>query len=184
VLFGTSFARLNGMRSSDWLGVTAAQALRFFFETLRDVSESPRPATEELLYNASVLAHFATTSTVTADFPAAPADLMTVFDLFVLDRSRHDDPEIMEAAAAQCLLLTGFFHDQMKGRYNVDWYATLGTAFFAQAAQHNSNRARMMETMASRFEFWRRQQRRLAHELRDLPRLVTGAPDADPPYLM
>lgn len=161
------------MSSRSWLPVTTEQALRFFFETLRDVSEATRPPTDELLYNASVLAHFATTSTASPEFPAAPADLMTVFDLFVLDRSRHDDPEIMEVAAAQCLLLTGFFHDQMKRRYNVDWYATLGIAFFAQAARRQTRRAQMMERMSSRFEFWRRQQRRLAHELRDA-RLALG----------
>jgi hypothetical protein len=164
------------MDSGDWLAVTTSQALRFFYENLRDVSEESQPPTNELLYNASVLAHFATTSTQSqTDFPAGPVDLGLIRDLFVLDRSQHDDPDIMEAAAAQCLLLTGFFHDQMRRRYNVAWYATLGTAFFAHAAERRADRsrARMMETMASRFEFWRRQQRRLAHELRDLPHLIT-----------
>ncbi|MEO8480812.1 MAG: hypothetical protein ABI634_01295 [Acidobacteriota bacterium] len=163
------------MDSGDWLPVTTGQTLRFFFETLKDVSEDSRPPTDELLYNASVLAHFATTSTASqADFPACPTGLSTIFDLFVLDHSQHHDPDIMEAAAAQCLLFTGFFHDQMKRRHNVEWYATLGAAFFAQAAHRRRDRVRahMMDTMAARFDFWRRQQRRLAHELRDLPRLI------------
>ncbi len=168
------------MDSRDWLAVTTSQTLRFFFENLRDVSEAFRPATDELLYNASVLAHFATTSTASqTEFPAAPTNLSAVFDLFVLDRSQHDDPDILEAAAAQCLLLTGFFHDQMQRRHNVGWYATLGTSFFAHVAERRRDRARarMMEAMASRFEFWRRQQQRLAHELRDLPRLIPRPPD-------
>jgi hypothetical protein len=169
------------MDPSDWLAVTTGQTLRFFFDTLKDVSEDAQPPTNELLYNASVLAHFATTSTASpTDFPPCPTNLGTICDLFVLDHSRHNDPEIMEAAAAQCLLLTGFFHDQMARRYNVEWYASLGVSFFAQAASHREDRvrARMMDTMAARFDFWRRQQRRLARELRDLPRLI-GRPSAD-----
>jgi hypothetical protein len=172
----------TGMDSRDWLAVTASQALRFFFENLKEVSEESQPPTNELLYNASVLAHFATTSTASqTDFPACPTGLGTICDLFVLDRSQHADPEIMEAAGAQCLFLTGFFHDQMKDRHNVRWYAALGTGFYAQAAQHrlDRERARMMETMAARFDFWRRQQHRLAHELRDQPRLIPRAPVTD-----
>ena len=167
------------MQSSDWLAVTNAQALRFFFERLKDVTDEDAPPTQELLYNASVLAHFATTSTMaTPTFPSTPADLTMMFDLFVLDRSQHTDPEIMEAAASQCLLLTGFFGEQMKRRHNITWYASLGAGLYDSAAHHNTDRtrARMMITMAARFEFWRRQQQRLARELRDINLLIPGAP--------
>ena len=51
------------MDTWDSLAVTHHQALRFFFERLRDVTDDADPPTAELLYNASVLAHFATTST-------------------------------------------------------------------------------------------------------------------------
>ena len=44
----------------DWLAVTSGQALRFFFERLQDVSDADHPPAGELLYNASLLAHFAT----------------------------------------------------------------------------------------------------------------------------
>lgn len=167
------------MQTSDWLAVTNAQALRFFFERLKDITDGEEPSTEELLYNASVLAHFATTSTrSTPTFPSTPADLTMMFDLFVLDRSQHTDPDIMEAAASQCLLLTGFFGDQMKRRHNIGWYASLGAGFYDSAAHHNTDRtrARMMITMAARFEFWRRQQRRLAKELRDVTLLIPRSP--------
>lgn len=163
------------MQTGDWLAVTQAQALRFFFERLRDVVGEDEPPSEELLYNASVLAHFATTSSAaTSEFPVSPTSLTTVFDLFVLDRSQHVDPEIMEAAASQCLFLTGFFHDQLRHRYNLDWYASLGAGFYDSAAEYGTNRARsrMMEVMATRFGYWRRQQLRLAHELRDWPRVL------------
>ncbi len=103
------------MDSQEWLAVTNSQALRFFFEHLRDVTAGDETPQNELLYNASVLAHFATTSTASVpNFPSCPSDLATVFEVFVLDRSQHTDPEIMEAAAAQCLLLTGFFEGQVQ----------------------------------------------------------------------
>ena len=157
------------MYASDWLAVTSQQTLRFFFERLRDVAGVDAPE-RELLYNASVLAHFASTSTASADgFPPTPTSLTTIFDVFVLDKSGHADAGIMEAAASQCLLLTGFFGDQLRRRHNVEWYAALGAGFYEQAADLGQDRARaeMMETMAGRFAFWRRQQARLARELRE-----------------
>ena len=176
------------MYPRQWLAVTNGQALRFFFERLKDVSEESGAPSGELLYNASVLAHFATTSTAsTASFPSCPAALDTVFDVFVLDRSQHNDPELMEAAASQCLILTGFFGGQLRRRHNVEWYASLGASFYDQAAQlgRDRDRARMMSAMAARFEFWRRQQARLARELREQPLLVSTRLIADgPPRVM
>jgi hypothetical protein len=171
----------DAMNPHPWLAVTEGHALRFFFEHLRDVTELDRAPEPELLYNASVLAHFATTSAASVEFPGAPSSLDTVFNLFVLDRSQHADPEIMEAAAGQCLLLTGFFGAQLRDRHNVDWYATLGAGFFGQAADHLADRARaaMMRTMAARFAFWRRQQAKLAQELHDRPMLVRTEPEPD-----
>jgi hypothetical protein len=153
---------------SDRLGVTTHEAFEFFADRLRDVTEAEHAPAAELLYNASVLAHFATTSVLSREtFPASPAGLGTVFQLFVMDRSTHRDPDIMEAAGAQCLLLTGFFQDQQKRRYPIDWYAALGMSFYARAAasHRNPRRAELMDRMAVHFEFWRLQQHRLAVDL-------------------
>ena len=170
------------MQTGDWLAVTQAQALRFFFERLRDVVAEDEASQAELLYNASVLAHFATTSSATSSpFPACPTSLSDVFDVFVLDRSQHVDPEIMEAAASQCLFLTGFFQDQLRRRHNLEWYASLGAGFYDSAAEFGTDRARqrMMERMAARFGYWRRQQHRLAGELRDWPRMIVLPKDQE-----
>jgi len=153
-----------------WLAVSNRQALRFFFERLKDVTPPDGVPVSELLYNASVLAHFATTSTAATDtFPPSPSSLTAVLDVFVLDRSQHVSPDILEAAASQCLLLTGFFGDQQRHRHNLKWYAAMGAGFYDQAAQlgRDRQRSQMMEAMAGRFGFWRRQQRRLARELRE-----------------
>lgn len=158
------------------LSVSDTQALQFFYEHLKDVSDDePDVPAGELLYNASILAHFATTSTATATtFPPAPTSLDAFFDLFVLDRSRHTDPEILEAAASQCLVLTGFFRDQARGRHNLRWFAAVGAGFFDSASHvaPDQGRQRMMASMARHFDAWRRRQHRLARELRDRPRLV------------
>ena len=165
------------MEANPWLAVTHRQALQFFFEHLREVSEPDEAPESEVLYNASVLAHFATTSTASLEFPGTPAALGGVFDLFVLDRSQHADPGIMEAAGSQCLLLTGFFGPQLAARYNVEWYASLGAGFYGQAASRGTDAPRiaMMRTMAVRFPFWRKQHARLARELRDMPRVLPRA---------
>ncbi|MDH4065551.1 MAG: hypothetical protein OEW19_14220, partial [Acidobacteriota bacterium] len=130
---------------------------------------------EELLYNASVLAHYAQVSTAaTTDVPT-PAGLTHVFDLFVLDSSLADDGELMETAGAQCLLLAGFFEDQMRGRHNLRWFAELGSGFFHRAAAHTSTagRAELLSGMARHFEPWRQRHARLGRELRDQPYLLT-----------
>jgi hypothetical protein len=151
------------------LAVTNDHALRFFFEHLRDVTEDDHPSERELLYNASVLAHFASTSSASDEFPSTPSSLSCVFDVFLMDRSQHFDPEILEAGGSQCLLLTGFFGAQLCQRHNLDWYASLGASFYEQASAQEDDRARadMMRTMAGRFTFWRRQGARLARELHD-----------------
>jgi hypothetical protein len=166
------------------LRVTEDDAFQFFLEHLKDVTESSEPPARELLYNASLLAHYASTSVgSTHTFPSGPASLAGVFDTFVLDRSQHVDAEILEAAASQCLLLTGFFEDQQRRRHNIAWYAGLGASFYAGAARvlGDPARARLMWTMARRFGFWREQYRRLAVDLGDRRQLLARPA---PPGLM
>ena len=80
---------------------------------LQDVSE-PTVDREELLYNASLLAHYAQVSTQPDVDVPAPANLSAVFDHFVADTTLRHDALMMETAGAQCLLLAGFFEDQMR----------------------------------------------------------------------
>jgi len=158
------------MDTSNLLAVTEQGAFHFFLEHLREVAAVAESPANEVSYNASLLAHFATTSTSSQDiFPACPTSLSSVFDQFVMDRSGHAAPDVLEAAAAQCLLLTGFFQDQQKRRHQINWYAGLGMAFYLRAASAGRDpaRSRLMEAMSERFEFWRVQQHRLAVELRE-----------------
>src|SRR4051812_38851772 len=90
------------------------ETLQFFFSGLRDVTSGEPIDEGEVLYNASVLAHFASTSTHTTGSLPTPTSLSDVFDRFIIDTSWRDDPELLELAAGQCLLLTGFFADQLR----------------------------------------------------------------------
>src|SRR3954454_23559475 len=93
------------------------QTLGFFAERLQDVA-GPEVDRQELMYNASVLAHYAQTSTVAdVDLPA-PATLTAVFDHFVMSAHLLHDAQMMETAGAQCLVLAGFFETQMRRRHN------------------------------------------------------------------
>jgi len=150
------------------------QTLEFFILGLRDVSE-PTVDREELFYNASVLAHYAQVSTQAGVEWPAPTNLSEVFDHFVSDTTLLRDSLMMEVAGTQCLVLAGFFEDQMRQRHNIRWYAELGAGFFSQAAVHerSSRKARLLDAIARRFESWRRRHARLSRALRDQPYLLT-----------
>jgi hypothetical protein len=142
--------------------------LEFFVSGLRDVSE-PDVDRQELLYNASVLAHYAQVSTEAGIEWPAPKNLGEVFDHFVSDTTLRHDSVMMEVAGTQCLLLAGFFEDQMRQRYNIRWYSELGARFFSHAAAHerSSRKAVMLDALARRFEPWRQRHARLGRAFRD-----------------
>ena len=161
------------------LAIDPRQALEFFVVRLQDVSElTVEP--QELLYNASLLAHYAQVSTQPDVDVPAPLNLSTVFDHFVSDTTLLHDSLMMETAGAQCLLLTGFFEDQMRPRHNIRWYAELGASFFRRAALHERSldKARVLDAIARRFEPWRQRHAQLSRDLRDRPYLLT--PPAPP----
>jgi hypothetical protein len=159
------------------LAIDRRQALDFFVLRLQDIVE-PTVDRDELLYNASVLAHYAQVSIQHAFDVPAPANLSVVFDRFVSDTTLLDGGPMMETAGAQCLLLAGFFEDQMRRRHNIRWYAELGASFFNRAARYegSSRKARLLDAIARRFEPWRQSHAQLSRELRDQSYLLTPPP--------
>ena len=155
------------------LAIDPRQALEFFVVRLQDVSEATVDR-QELLYNASLLAHYAHVSTQPDIDVPAPANLSAVFDHFVSDTTLRHDSLMMETAGAQCLLLTGFFENQMRPRHNIRWYAELGAGFFRRAALHERSldKARVLDAIARRFEPWRQRHAQLSRDLRDQPYLL------------
>ena len=149
------------------------QALEFFFQRLKDVS-GPGVDQQELLYNASVLAHYAQISTQATVGLSTPASLSAIFDHFVVDSTLQADSLMMETAGAQCLVLAGFFEDQMRRRHNIRWYGELGAGFFSRAATREASphKAQLLDTIARHFEVWRQRQAQLSRVLRDEPFLL------------
>jgi hypothetical protein len=162
------------------LATDERQTLEFFFARLQDVS-GPEVDREELLYNASVLAHSALISTEADQELPTPATLSAVFDNFVFDTSLINDSLMMETAGAQCLVLAGFFEDQMRRRHNIRWYAALGASFYNRAAlqEPSPHKARLLDMIARRFEPWRQRYARLGRELRDQPYLLPAPRPTD-----
>jgi hypothetical protein len=150
------------------------QALEFFFQRLTDIS-GPGVDQRELLYNASVLAHYAQVSTWAGFELSAPANLSAVFDHFVFDATLAQDRVMLETAGAQCLVLAGFFEDQMRRRHNVRWYAQIGATFLSRAAarEPSPHKAQLLYAIAKSFEVWRQRHARLGRDLRDQPFLLT-----------
>ena len=169
------------MSLGELLATDERQALEFFFSRLQDVS-GPSVDREELLYNASVLAHYALISTESDQDMPTPATLSAVFDHFVFDTTLLRDSLMMETAGAQCLLLAGFFEDQMRRRHNIRWYAALGASFYNRAAlqEPSPHKARLLDMIGRRFEPWRQRYARLGRELRDQPYLLQPPKPTDP----
>lgn len=162
---------------AELLAAGEQETLAFFVVRLKEVSE-PTVDHQELLYNASVLAHYARVSTHSAIDLTTPATLVEVFDHFVFDTSLRDDSAMMEAAGAQCLLLAGFFEDQLRRRHNIRWYAQLGVGFFRRAAalERSPQKVRLLAAIAAGFEPWRQRYARLSRELRDQSHLLIRPP--------
>lgn len=156
------------------LAVDHRRTLEFFVMGLKDVAERDVDQ-QQLLYNASVLAHYAQVSTASdTEFPT-PSALAAVFDHFVAAPDGAIDADLLETAGTHCLLMAGFFEHQMKGRHNIRWYAQLGAGFYRRAAlrEREAKRARLLDTMSREFEPWRSRHARLGRELRDTPYLLS-----------
>ncbi len=152
------------------------RTLEFFVMRLADVS-GPEVNKRELLYSASVLAHYAQTSTACQTGIVTPVNLSSVFDQFIADTSMLNDVLMIETAGAQCLLLSGFFEKQMSSRHNIGWYAKLGSGFFHRASrfEKSGDKVRIMSGMAANFEFWRSRCARVGHECANSPYILPSA---------
>jgi hypothetical protein len=155
------------------LAVNKAQAIRFFFSGLKDVS-GPSASRDEVLYNASLLAHFAQTPCAKdGDGTSCPMTLMCVFDRH-LNLSMYRDENMFEVAACQTLMMIGFFGSRMKARHNVDWYKRMCSGFFQSVSDVtvHAKRKEFFARMARRVDLWAYRQAKLERELRDAPYLL------------
>lgn len=147
------------------LRVSSDDALRFFFYGLKGVSK--KKAGDEMLYVASVLAHYAQTSRYDCQSMPVLANLREVYERFILLET--NDPEICEIGGTQILLFAGFFRDQMSRRHNVSWYDKLGQSLYYRASCHSkeTKQRKLFENMSESLPYWTTRCQALSRECRD-----------------
>lgn len=165
--------------SADALAVDEARAFNFFSESLADVLGPERRAMprDEFLHVTSVLAHYAFVGQGSRSYLPLPPTLRHLFDLFVTDFDTWDDPELMETAAAQTLILSGYFAGGMRRRHHLGTYVDWGRSFYGRAALAATGRKQvLLEGMSRRFPEWRDSLERLHVQLWENQHLLVGAP--------
>ena len=151
------------------------RTLEFFVMNLKDVSE-PTVDQQELLYNASVLAHYAQISIDTDSPMAAPADLTAVFDHFVADMNVLDGSAGDGNRGRAVLVARGVFRRSDAPTAQHSLVRRAGRRVFPPRRCCRAVRleSRNCSTPSARhFEPWRRRHARLSHELRDSPYLIS-----------
>jgi hypothetical protein len=165
---------------ADTFLVDEARAFNFFSTSLDDVlAEEARRAVSraEFLYVTSILAHYSFVETGAADHLPIPGTLRQLHDLFVTNFDTWHDTALMETAAAQALMLTGYFAGGMRPRHSLETYEGWGRFFYGQAASGCDGAKRaLLQRMSQHFPLWRRQLERLHEHLWESPLLVRPCP--------
>ena len=139
------------------LAVDNLNTFKFFLGGLKIVSGDISLEDKQLLYTASILAHHAQTSRATTSGHVSPGSLSDIFDQFVFRHSLIGDPDLLETAGAQCMIMSGFFQNQSQRRHKISWYSEIGSGFYWRASQLESSRqkARVLHQISEDFELWR-----------------------------
>jgi hypothetical protein len=151
------------------VAVDSQRAFNFFLSNLREATVAEKFKKDELLYVASILAHYSLTSRCDSTSMPCMADLSEVFDHFILQTGDLTDSEILEFGGSMVLLFAGFFRDQMRARHNVKWYDQVGQSLYERASQHSNNlkKRELFDGLAESFPAWTIACRDLSRALRD-----------------
>lgn len=151
------------------IAVDSRQALNFFLVNLREAMGDRRVKDDEVLYVASILAHYSQTSR--ADTSSIPplGNLGEVFDHFVIQTELQHDAGMLEMGGSQVLFFAGFFRDQMARRHNVKWYDQIGQSLYGRASQHSPNPKKrdLFDRLSESFPVWTLLCRDVSRSLRE-----------------
>ena len=153
------------------LPVNHKMTLEFFVIELVYVLDDRPVSRAQLLYNASVLAHYSQTSTENVLNIPTPRDLRNVLDRFIFQNHiLTGDPELFEISGAETLFVTGFFGDQVfaSGRHNLRWCKEIGAGFYRKASQcsRSPKKRELLGEIAISFSYWVGVYRELGRALR------------------
>lgn len=167
---------------ADTFLVDEGHTFNFFSTSLTDVLEGDagrRMPRDEFLYVASVLAHYALVEDGNPRYLPMPGTLRHLHDLFVTDLATWQDADLMETAAAQTLMLTGYFAGGMRLRHNLRTYVWWGRFFFDRAASgQDGKKQALLQGMSHHFPTWRRHLERLHRHLWENRLLLKARPAA------
>jgi hypothetical protein len=118
----------------EMLSVNHSQTFSFFLDGLQETTK--KEPCSQMLYVASVLAHYAQTPQGSHEYIAF-RDLgdMVGQAVFV----EVSDPEILQIYGSHIILFAGFFRDQVGRRHNVGWYDQLGQRFYYRVGRYSSS---------------------------------------------
>lgn len=138
------------------VGVDYARAFDFFSVNLRAIVKKNRYNLDEMLYVASVLAHYTMVSRQCTESMPVLADLSEVFDVFIFREQAITDSEILAIGGSQVLFFAGYFRSQMARRHNVNWYDQVGQSFYDRAGRYAQNRKarEFFGGLAETFPWW------------------------------
>jgi hypothetical protein len=149
------------------VAVDSGRAFKFFLASLQETAVPEKYREDEMLYVASILAHYSQTSRCDTTSMPCMANLSEVFDNFILQTST--DSEVLEFGGSQVLLFAGFFRDQMHRRHNVKWYDQVGQSLYEKAGQHSHNlkKRELFDRLSESFPAWTMVCRNLSRTLRE-----------------
>lgn len=151
------------------VGVDSQKAFHFFLSNLREATVTEKLKDAEMLYVASILAHYSLTPRFDATSMPCMSDLSEVFEHFVLETGANADSEILEFGGSMVLLFAGFFRDQMQARHNVKWYDQIGQSLYERAGLHSSNlkKRELFDGLSESFPAWTLVCRNVSRALRE-----------------
>jgi hypothetical protein len=141
------------------LEVNQVETFNFFSSGLQDVLGGKRFDPDQMLYVASVLAHYTQIPRQSDNGMPLMANLDEVLDQFIVRQDPLNpltDSETLEIYGSQVLLFAGFFRDHMSRRHNVTLYDRVGQSFYARASMYSrdTKKSQLFDNLSESFPWW------------------------------
>ena len=140
----------------DLLAVDTITAFNFFSESLQDVLKNKKFDPDQMVYVASVLAHYAINSCEILNDCTEASHLGQIYEFFVLRELARENSKMYALGGAQLLVFGGFYRHHMSTRHNLGYYDQLGQSFYSKAGRYtvSPKERRLFEKFSENFPWW------------------------------